>query len=85
MPGNTFLRVEFGKRLNSIREERGLTQEKLAALAGMHRTYYGAVERGERNVSIDNIGKLAYALDVSLSELFEGVAAQPPRRGGARR
>ena len=65
--------TDFGHRLKAIRSERGLTQEKLAELSGLHRTYVGAVERGERNISLKNIHALAVALDVSLSELLTGV------------
>ena len=48
----------------------GLTQEALAERAGLHWTYVGSVERGERNVSIDNICRLAWALGVDVEELF---------------
>jgi transcriptional regulator with XRE-family HTH domain len=49
---------------------RGLSQEQLADLAGLHRTYIGSVERGERNVSIDNIEAIANALALSVRDLF---------------
>jgi transcriptional regulator with XRE-family HTH domain len=49
----------------------GVSQEEFAELAGLHRTYIGAIERGERNVSIDNIAKIAKALDLSITKLFE--------------
>jgi transcriptional regulator with XRE-family HTH domain len=50
---------------------RGISQEELADLAGLHRTYVGSVERSERNISIDNLAKLASALEISLSALLE--------------
>ena len=60
----------FGEKIRKIRMERGLSQEKLAFLSGLHRTYVGAIERGERNVSFKNIEKIAKTLKVNLEELF---------------
>ena len=60
----------FGEKIRKIRMERGLSQEKLAFLSGLHRTYVGAIERGERNVSFKNIEKIAKTLKVDLEELF---------------
>lgn len=54
---------EFGKRVRAAREERGWTQEDLAAEAGLDRTYVGGIERGERNLALLNVNKLAVALD----------------------
>jgi transcriptional regulator with XRE-family HTH domain len=61
----------FGERIRSLRQNRGLSQERLAELAGVHRTYLSSLERGERNVSLDNIYAIADALGVSPAELFE--------------
>ncbi len=63
-------RSAFGRRLRALRIERGLSQEALADLAGIHRTYVGSVERGERNIALDNIHALADALGVAASELL---------------
>lgn len=62
---------KFGSRIRQLRKKRGLSQEALADAAGLDRTYVGSVERGERNISLVNITKLAKTLDVSLSELFK--------------
>lgn len=64
-------RGRFAKALRATREQQGLSQEALADAAGLHRTYVGSVERGERNISIDNIERLAEALDVSVASLLE--------------
>jgi transcriptional regulator with XRE-family HTH domain len=56
--------------LRQIRHIRGLSQEELADMAGLHRTYVGSVERSERNISIDNMERLAKALEVDLTELL---------------
>lgn len=60
----------FAQRLRQIRQIRGLSQEELADMAGLHRTYVGSVERSERNVSIDNMERLAIALEVDITELL---------------
>lgn len=69
----TRLRKPFGKRIRELRKLRSFSQEELADLSGLHRTYIGAIERGEQNLSIDNIGRLAKALKVKLEELFKGI------------
>jgi transcriptional regulator with XRE-family HTH domain len=60
----------FGDRMKEIRLEKGFSQEGLAAAADLHRTYVSSVERGERNVSIINIARLADALNVPIREFF---------------
>ena len=63
-------RARLSRHLRALRAERGLSQEALADLASLHRTYVGSVERRERNVSLDNIERLAIALDVDVAELL---------------
>jgi transcriptional regulator with XRE-family HTH domain len=62
--------VALGRAIRELREQRGFSQEDLAHEAGMHRTYVGGIERGERNVSFANIVRLANALQVPTSLLF---------------
>ncbi len=64
------VRKKFGLRVRELRKAKGYSQEEFAYECGIHRTYMGDVERGERNVSIDNIAKIALALKVSIPELF---------------
>lgn len=64
------IRVRLGERVRQLRKKHGLSQEALSFRAKIHRTYIGAVERGEQNVSIVNIERIAKALNVSLAELF---------------
>lgn len=65
------IRIKFGKRVRKLREAQGISQEELGFISDLHRTYISEVERGIRNISLDNIYKLAKALDVSLRDLFD--------------
>jgi len=67
------VRCNFGERLRSLRVERGLSQRELGEIVSIDRTYILAVEKGRRNVSIDNIIKLSRGLDISVSELCYGI------------
>jgi transcriptional regulator with XRE-family HTH domain len=64
------IQKQFGERIRGLRLAKGLSQEELAFRAGVHRTYLGGIERGERNPSLKNIAAIARALDVDLPELF---------------
>lgn len=63
----------FGMAIRALREARGYSQEALAERADLHRNYVGGVERGERNVGLENIVKLARALSVRTKDLFESL------------
>jgi transcriptional regulator with XRE-family HTH domain len=64
------LRLLFGNRMRELRRKLGISQEELADRCGLHRTYVGGIERGERNPSLINIGRIAEALEAQLPELF---------------
>ena len=64
------VKKEFGEKVKSLRLEKGWSQEKLALLADLDRTYIPGIERGDRNVSITVIKKIADALKVDITELF---------------
>jgi transcriptional regulator with XRE-family HTH domain len=63
-------RAAFGARVRALRRERGWSQEQLAHAAGLDRTYVGSVERGERNIALDNIWLLADTLHVKPADLL---------------
>ena len=62
--------ITFGNRVREIRNDAGISQEELAFRAGIHRTYLGGIERGERNPSLKNIGRIAKALNIDIAKLF---------------
>ncbi len=62
--------IKFGKRIKQLREERGISQEKLGELAKVHRTYVGMIERGEKNITLSNIYKFSKSLGVNIRDLF---------------
>ena len=64
-------RERLAQHLRSLRAARQLSQEALADLANLHRTYVGSIERCERNVSLDNVERLAVALNVDIAELLQ--------------
>lgn len=67
------IRVRFGKALRQRRHKLGVSQEEFADLCGLDRSYVGGIERGERNLALMNIEKIAKALRISMSKLFRGV------------
>lgn len=64
---------DFGNRVKQLRKERGLSQEKFALQIEMDRTYLASVEKGKRNISLENIWKIANGFEISLEELFRGL------------
>ncbi len=75
--------AQFGQRIRQLRTARGLSQEQLAEKTGFHRTYIGMIERGERNLSLANIGVFAQFFEMSVSELmvFEKEEITTKQRG----
>ena len=67
------IKERFGKKVQELRKQRGLSQEKFALLIDMDRTYFASVESGKRNISIENILKISQGLNISLEELFRGL------------
>lgn len=67
------MRKKFGTRIKKLRAEKGLSQEKFADLINIDRTYLSSVEKGERNISLDNICKIANGFEISIEELFKGL------------
>ena len=67
---NMDIKKKFGKKLKKLRLEKGLSQESLALMADLDRTYIPSIEKGERNVSIMVLEKLAKALNISIKEFF---------------
>lgn len=65
------IQKDFGLKIQKLRKERGLSQEKFALLIDMDRTYYASVEAGKRNISIINIKRIADGFNISLAKLFE--------------
>jgi transcriptional regulator with XRE-family HTH domain len=67
---NETLAGRMGTVIRTLRTEIGLSQEELAARCGLHRTYIGSIERGEKTITIETAQKLARALDITLTKLF---------------
>lgn len=67
------IREKFGRRVKELRQSRNLSQEKLALQIDMDRTYLASIESGKRNVSLENINKIANGLKISLEDLFREI------------
>ena len=68
---NLDIAIALGNRIKSLRKELGVSQELFSLMIGMDRTYFASVESGKRNISINNIEKIAKGLGISLEELFK--------------
>lgn len=71
MHGN--IQEAFGQAIRKLRMEQGISQEKFADLCNLHRTYISDIERGVRNISLENIDKMAIALNIRISDIFKEV------------
>lgn len=67
------MQAALGQRIQSLRKELGLSQERFALSINMDRTYYASVEAGKRNISLANIEKIANGFNITIAELFEGL------------
>lgn len=83
---NSEIQVALGNTIRRLRSERGYSQESFADAVGLHRTYMGGIERGERNLGVVNLEKIAATLGLPLSELIaeaEGTMPSGPSSGGS--
>lgn len=70
-PDRADILLLFGSTVRNLRQNRGLSQEELADLCGLDRTYIGGIERGERNIGLVNVQRISFALKVPISVLFQ--------------
>jgi len=73
MKNKDYAIIQFGLNIRALRKSRKISQEELASLAGLHRTYIGMIERGEKNITLINIIKLSRALSAEVCELLESI------------
>lgn len=83
--GNRPLARQLGVLVRRLRQEAGMSQEKFALRCGLHRTYMGQIERGEKTVTIETASKLAQGLGLSLSELFAHLEREWPKKDAIQR
>jgi transcriptional regulator with XRE-family HTH domain len=63
--------IKFGEKVRELRTKKGFSQEELAHIADVHRTYIGMVERAEKNITLVNVEKIANALEITISDLLK--------------
>lgn len=68
---NINILIKFGNKIQILRKIKNLSQEELAYICGLHRTYIGMIERGEKNITLKNIEKLSKVLDINISDLLK--------------
>ena len=68
--------TKFGNKVREERHKQGWSQEELASRAGLHRTYIGMIERAEKNVTLENIAKIARALELEIVDLFRDINSE---------
>jgi transcriptional regulator with XRE-family HTH domain len=68
--------IQFGNKIREERHRKGLSQEELATRAGLHRTYIGMIERAEKNITLENISKIATALTLEIADLFRDINSE---------
>lgn len=73
MEGETMIKEKFGNRVRALRTQANLSQEKFALLIEMDRTYLASLENGKRNVSLENIYKIARGFNITMEQLFSGL------------
>ncbi len=71
MKNNSKILIKFGERVRDIRTQKGLSQEQLAHIVNVHRTYIGMIERAEKNITLLNIEKIANGFEMSVHELLK--------------
>ena len=79
------LQKQVGARIKELREAKGITQESLADLCNLHRTYIGLIERGQRSLSLATVEVIAGSLGVPVVELFTGAGQPPPPRSRSKK
>lgn len=70
MKNNSIILIKFGEKVRELRTQKGLSQEQLAHIANVHRTYIGMIERAEKNITLINIEKIANALQINIKDLL---------------